>query len=67
MISVVGRGLLVKFQIGDTLVVLDGAGHQGQMVLDGRRCNEDIKITNHLTLPSQASPDAGELLHDGLG
>ena len=66
MISDVGIGLLVHFQVRDTLVVLDVAGNEGKVMLDGRRCNENIKITNNLACPPQFSSNASKVLHDWL-
>ncbi len=66
MISVVGRELRVKFQMGDTLVVLDVAGNEGKVMLDGGCSDEDIKITNNLACPSQFSSNASKALHDWL-
>ena len=60
MLSDVG-GLVVDVQTGDTLVVLDVVSHQGQMMLNGCRCDEDIKITDDLPFPSEVRTRAADL------
>ena len=53
MISDVGRGLLVNFQIGYTLVVLDVAGDKDKVVMGGCRRNEEIRLVNKLAFSSE--------------
>ncbi len=64
MVSDVRKGLLVHFQVRDTLVVLDVAGNEGKVMLDGGCSDEDIKITNNLACPSQFASNASKVLHD---
>lgn len=58
-------GLRIELEVGDAVEMARVVGHQNQVVVQGRRRNEQIQVADELPLGAQRRPQVGKTAQDG--